>query len=366
MGKTTYDVTSIEKFTTLSLNNYLISHGWTQRTTFSLASLSGSGGLKYALYNLWIEYLDSAGNIVNAYSGGTVSYELISVTPNFVVTPPDVSDPEEFQAQIAARLSSIEASAYDYCRRISTYEACRSAVQSVSVLDMNNIENSTQVLDPKGLLPPLKDLLAIKKHPAKGFASLYLWLKYAVKTSISDLEEVIENYYRLMDVLKNGQPAYMVKYGTAFSSGKFMDILTTSRVNAKVAMSPQMRTEIEKSQHLFSSLGLDASIASMWDLVPFSFVVDWFAGVGDFLESCDYALFTRSRFKIHSVTTSAKFTVAIPFHRIGIPSSDSETFQFTYYCRWAGYSLPLNEFSFGSGNPTRHIFDGAALVIANW
>lgn len=40
-----------------------------------------------------------------------------------------------------------------------------------------------------------------------------------------------------------------------------------------------------------SALGLDRLLATIWELVPFSFLVDWFVDVGSFLDSLDDTLF---------------------------------------------------------------------------
>jgi len=53
----------------------------------------------------------------------------------------------------------------------------------------------------------------------------------------------------------------------------------------------ELRGVLGTVRGLISTLGLDKIFSTIWELVPFSFVVDWFIGVNEFLDSLDNQLF---------------------------------------------------------------------------
>jgi hypothetical protein len=170
----------------------------------------------------------------------------------------------------------------------------------------------------------------------------------------------------VLEELGRSQPSQYTKYGTEFINRTLLGETVQVRMNSKVCCYPNYRTDVEKLAHQADALGLMIGIAPSWDLIPFSFVVDWFFKVGDFFASIDYALFTLNRYNIKSVTNSTKLSIPLTATQLGIGNMVEGSATLTYYRRQADRTLPPNEFLFGSSNPTRHIFDGLALIIANW
>ena len=61
-----------------------------------------------------------------------------------------------------------------------------------------------------------------------------------------------------------------------------------------------------KSSHTLSSLGLTNPVGIAWELLPWSFAIDWFLPVGDFIATWDATL--GLTFKVGSVTTFERTT----------------------------------------------------------
>lgn len=311
-------------------------------------------------------YSDQWNGGTPVYSEGTGPLTWYFLSPGDSNIAPELGSLPQIRKTIMSRVYSYLATTKSAVHKLSWYEPCRSAVESMTALSMNNLENLSQLADPKGMLPPARDILNIKKHPAKGIASIHLWFSYAAKTSLKDTMDILNNYGRILEALGQSQPTLSVKYGTSFITMPVLGSTVSVRLNSKIMLYQKFRTEVETLTHKMAALGFAPGIAPSWDMVPFSFVIDWFIGFGDMLASVDYALFTANRFDVQSVTNSAKLVIPLSISQLGISGDVQGGINLTYYYRWVTNSLPLNEFHFGTGNANTHIFDGLALVIANW
>lgn len=136
--------------------------------------------------------------------------------------------------------------------------------------------------DIKSLIPKLKELGKLSTH-----ASNYLAVEYGVLPTLSDLKAIWE----------------------AFSPTKFTDQLGYRRVSAYDTVGffhniMQVDAPVQQTRRIHLAIneldtGLDAlvekarsigifpSLTNLWDLVPYSFVLDWFVDVGSVLERID-------------------------------------------------------------------------------
>lgn len=111
---------------------------------------------------------------------------------------------------------------------------------------------------------------------------------------------------------------------------------------------------------------LDAS--NLWDMVPYSFVVDWFYDLGSFLQAADNYFTVARKYKVLGVVES--FRKTRKSHTINMqdfPASLTGNVEFTYYRRKV-YKEPVvpTPPSDVTINPSRlHVVEGAALVLAN-
>ena len=122
--------------------------------------------------------------------------------------------------------------------------------------------------------------------------------------------------------------------------------------------------------HMSSSLDrfiIDYDLAltpeNLWDLVPFSFVVDWFIGVGAALESAsNYYTFTQ-RHEVLCTGRSIKATKDISASQLHCGWQG--TLKCSYYRRFyvEGAISPTFFFS-NSVNPLDHVVEGSALIVS--
>lgn len=257
---------------------------------------------------------------------------------------------------------------------IDHYTTAQKALEQLKVLDMNNIENSIQFKGgAAGFLPPFREAAKVATDPenpvkwAKVISKLYLWWKYSVKPNVNDFEELITNYKLIMeDQLKRDYCQWRTFRATTKHETEKDGHLVTYTIHSKVMVRAALGSAVSTAYLKLDSLGLAPNLRNLWDLVPFSFVVDWFLTVGDLLQCVDSKV-ERNKFDVAYHLAGSKRTTILSNsdfqldHVVG--GSDITV---SVYQRSLNYGLPRVRYEFGSVNPTRHIFDGTALIIANW
>jgi hypothetical protein len=113
----------------------------------------------------------------------------------------------------------------------------------------------------------------------KTIDGLWMWYRYQYSTTKSDVKQAIDYWDRLKSGIENG-----AKYhGTVEIRALGADI--------RVRWSGDIRLNTDDMQalmqHRLWSAGLEPTLYTGWDLVPFSFVADWFLDIGDKLEDMD-------------------------------------------------------------------------------
>lgn len=245
---------------------------------------------------------------------------------------------------------------HPYFANSSKVAAFNEACDGFEHLDMNNIDNVRQAISSG------TELLQRSKVPKPRsktwkFASIFqkaanawLWYRYSFCTTKSDIEEC---YHNLSPVFENLRSApKMGRYGTVTD-----EYSVTYRCEVVAH-----NTCIEKLANLgndIRSLGFAPTLANLWDMVPWSFAVDWFLKLGDFLDSADKALLYHStQYTFDRICYSRHASWQSPWPGITI----------TWYQRWAELSPPKG---FGwvrqsaSGNTvTKRVLDSVSLWVS--
>jgi hypothetical protein len=212
-------------------------------------------------------------------------------------------------------------------------QLCTEAASSIRSLDLNGLaflkESSDIVrilgrvvsgdfsqvsrLGPTQILTMLKEEFhapktvsrQIVKDVARGVGSDYLATHYGVRLSLQDYSAVAEHVdrYKRKSLYQRASAtgAIELPYSPVITSGP---VHYMRRVNATVrsysddllhATYSVAEAEKQLLQRVMRSaleLDLTPSLSNLWDLVPFSFVIDWFLPIGDqlaFLENKNYA-----------------------------------------------------------------------------
>ena len=144
------------------------------------------------------------------------------------------------------------------------------AVDKLPDLQSNFIAN---VLDAVSLLRSFK--AGYKSLPSikETLQSLWLGYRYSYNTTISDLEDATKCIERLLNVGKS-----IRSYGAVIQNGiKYMCSISVSTDCWKIV----------DDKSLTRFLNTRPSLTNLWDIIPYSFVVDWFLGISGVLEAFD-------------------------------------------------------------------------------
>lgn len=232
------------------------------------------------------------------------------------------------------------------------------AASQTDLIDMNNIENAASAADLSSLLP-IADFVQLARNYddplqyAKTGASLYLYWKYAVKPTVADVRTVIEMKKQGISSAKSSlkPQSFRSRGQDAHGDG----CVTT--YGATIVVSPSANDDVlARAGNALDKLGLSLTPSNAWDLVPWSFVIDWFINTNDILDCI--SLYCHSyRFTVRSITTFAKSTKLITCE-----GSIAGSYTASYYTRSLGSLFPPIQLQ-GRDLWRSHKLEGAALII---
>lgn len=175
----------------------------------------------------------------------------------------------------------------------SSADAARTAaVNDVQELDSNWLENLSGVKGAMDCLRPLLDgYIAIKNGDLKAarrcLAGGYLAYKYAIAPGISDTENLSNDGSRILDLATKHRFSNERRRGMAVQTAipvlntqATCSYFTTYHLSLRNDYFSQVWNALEK-------LGIDPSSGQLWELIPYSFVLDWFLPIGNTLTNID-------------------------------------------------------------------------------
>lgn len=299
--------------------------GALKEDTRKILTIHGMSGTYESRNLFWTAREGTTGQVTKVYQ--SISYENIAISPAGLIsaevvlttrtikdygsrTPNDVfpstyrvSDTTEIKrspAVVLVRRFDDGFSTYSYlavahaCRFIGVTlslshpkldsELAGEAMESqIGSLSSNNIENAIQLRDGPF---PMEALRKASRDLPGALASLYLWYRYVYKTSIRDFSEIL----KLSELRIKQARAFSGKWIRARSA----DTLTTNipslgDVKWRRHFRIFFRSAFEGGTPLLKlrALGLHPGLAQGYDLIPYSFVADWFLSIQKPLKAID-------------------------------------------------------------------------------
>jgi len=264
-------------------------------------------------------------------------------------------DPNNYHRMIAKRLSLFER---DF-RAASFYSSSDALHKSIDVLKANHIENVSQLSGIAGLLPDVKSLSRVAAKAAKRdpsaildavdiLANAILAFRFAQKPTAEDAYELAKTDVR-KEITRLLQVRSETMYGQfhySFSDEEMesiiqlpgrMDFVTRSKIRVHTDLTSLLSTYLTAN-----SMGLMPTLSRLWATVPFSFVVDWFTGMGNRLQKVDDQLLWMGMgvdWCLHSFKWVYYPPQSILDH-YGLVSSEDEPFNLTGYSREFSRLMP--------------------------
>lgn len=234
------------------------------------------------------------------------------------------------------------------------------AARAVSKMDKtssNMLEFISELRKPAKLIPKLKNLKKLK-----GWSEEYLRTQYGILPTISDLQNIIGMFRGAKPYFdKNGFSTYhagrsysLSKNGRSYAHSRQIKVATQSEENGVLALINRI-----------DEFGFLPDAANLWDLVPFSFVLDWFVDVGSVLETLD--MNSRiARLNIPYVTMSDKSEISVVL-KPSPQNSYTGTLEVVSYQRWTTGRCPTPPLLLESDIatlPQNHWLEASALIVA--
>lgn len=237
------------------------------------------------------------------------------------------------------------------------------ASERVNATHINVLQFLADLRRPQELIPKLASLRALKRvdrTSLKGASDLYLTVNYGILPTISDLRSIVDAFTRIGPNLDRfGSSCY---YAGKSQQSDVRGISFERRQHLKLALSNEDHGLLSAFNAL-EKIGVFPSFNNLWDLIPLSFVVDWFLDIGNFLARVDTHL-RLLRYDVRYTTMSSKLTgVKSVTSTPGSPYSG--TFSLVEYSRWTSGRCPLPSLSYLTSHVSdfNHWIESASLLI---
>lgn len=229
--------------------------------------------------------------------------------------------------------------------------ATQEAAQAVRYFDGNTPVFLNELLELRQSIEGLLDLLRGEIN-LKSISSLYLNSKYGLRLTFQDTLDLGEAIARKYDQLSHREKPYSRSRGRITQDG-----ITAC---CELYYDPSTRNGFAKVMSHLMEWDIFPSLQNIWDMVPYSFVVDWFADVEGFLNSIDTRTYL-SVLEVFSCCYSVKYrwTVSIPSSHYGLHGR----IEATRYKRFNRSTVIEPRPTFSGSIPSDHIAEGAALII---
>lgn len=231
------------------------------------------------------------------------------------------------------------------------------AMRAINQIDSNHtnmIEFLKDLRHPTELIPKLRNLRNLK-----GIASTYLGVKFGILPTVSDLKTIVKAFTARDYFDKNG----FKTYSAGETTNKIIGQLSYSLVQYIQVAVGREDTELMALVERLEDMGIMPDFEKIWDITPYSFVVDWFVDVGKLLKRVDTNL-RILRLNIKYVNQSRK-QIAIGRSNIDLLTTPFVgTIEWTKYQRWVSDQCPGPTLSLSPLTvPYSHWLEGGALVI---
>lgn len=228
------------------------------------------------------------------------------------------------------------------------------ASEKISANRVNMIAFLRDLRHPTEMIPKLRNLRKLKT-----LADNYLTVNYGVLPTISDIKEIIGSFKRIAPYVdRNGFSTYSAK-STADQ------VIGSNTYTLEQRIKVAIGDEDDGFQYLIQrleSMGTLPTFNNLWDLVPYSFVLDWFIDVGGFLERIDTCL-RLTRLNILYATMSKKMSISGPLVWDRLDPYVG-TVKWEHYHRWVSDQCPVPPLSLKTTfQEFGHWLESSALFI---
>lgn len=261
-------------------------------------------------FSLWYSYLDMPTR--DRYFCDPNGFKTVLATPSGPLDSLQIFD--EYRLLFDGASTKPYAA---YHLKAARQQAYLDALDHVPQMNDNNLSNVIELVAfIKGIV------LDHRIEIPNSLSSAWLAYRYSYGTTKMDMEEAIDFMHRNVsdELLEQGFSVYGVTHYT------INDVTATVRCRLNLK-----QKELSTLQQIWSALytyGLSPSFYVVWDMIPYSFIVDWFIPVGDILSGYDTTRMYDRTYDMSDIWFSIKYSYM---------SSEGLV---TSYTRWTESELP--------------------------
>jgi hypothetical protein len=183
-----------------------------------------------------------------------------------------------------------------YWRNYLIQNAYLDMAEHIPRLNDNSISNLLEII---GFIKSI--VIDHKVEIPKSLGDAWLSYRYAYTTTKLDVNEAIQFVHRNMDL---GDWSQLHNYGQ--SSHDYEGTVITCRCTADVY--PKVLDTVGRVWRALYTYGLQPNFYVVWDMVPYSFIVDWFIPIGDILDLWDTKRMLDYSYDIQNVQYSLSYS----------------------------------------------------------
>lgn len=185
---------------------------------------------------------------------------------------------------------------------------------------------------------------------AKALASIYLSFRYGWKLLMSDVRSLSQAMQRSV--------SSRFTRTTAQKSTTINGCNVTATYQVYYDKFGGILGDLSALDQLTEELDLEMNLGNLWDMVKYSFVLDWFADVGSVLESMDSFYNVAYRYQVLAAGKSLKVS-----RKRSVPGYTGSITETAYRRRYAEDAIPPSPLPATHQPRSQSWIDGAALVV---
>lgn len=258
---------------------------------------------------------------------------------------------------------------HNTCRDAAIYEA----LENLELTNINWVTDFQDLIHPLQLLKQLAKVLQPPWTPwgiLKKFANLHLLWIYVLKMDFLTLKElkVLWKFLRtgLGNVIRTISDLPMIGHGDDVESWTVEDRYdAVLKYTAKVVYGADTHS-LSELYGRFVALGLTPTLGDLWDMIPFSFVIDWLIPIQDAIENMERKANTQTlplRYLLlgRKLTRKTSHQWKVGVHTFTISLTKVE------YERTVDFSLPDDMWlGIKFHDPRKHWLTAASLIIQHY
>lgn len=237
---------------------------------------------------------------------------------------------------------------------LAFYSTADALSKYTDIVSANWLETFSDAKDISSFLPSIGSLMklirALRRRDLRGTiregldtaTGTYLWYQFAGRPLNKDVREAVDSYDRMVERLR-----LEGVWGPKTLYGEFhWDHPDGYPGSPQVHFESHTKTRLVFEDFAFltllfssSAVGLAPTLENMWEVVPFSFVLDWFTNVGARLGDVDKQatlLMLPHQYSVHSIKASTDYPGVIP----GVDVQTSDDSKSSVYYRWLSFTHP--------------------------